>query len=216
MTTTNSPIPPAAYQLQHLIINTIQDAPLGTRRGIYCCLFTIMAGHMRQSRGALIPALDKVGLTSNECLRAREAAAEGVWEVQQFLDRFHETVVQEQHWHPLVVGGFKVNAADNTCTYRPRLQNCDTNHYNSTAKRALPAINFGLYSAVGSMNGQKVTLPKLIVRGNDKAKTDTTLMEQLCERIGKMLNDKDIVVAVLAPQRHLRAWAAIASSQSCL
>jgi hypothetical protein len=193
--TTASPIPQPAYQAQQLIIDTIQDAPLGTKRGIYSCLFSIMAGHLRQTRGALIPALDKIGLTQNECLRAREAVAEGVWTTQQLLKRFHETVAKEQKWQPLVIGGFKVNAIDNTCTYRPRLQNCDTKHYNSTAKRALPAVNFGLCSAVGLMDGQKVTLPRLIVRGDDKAKTDQVLMEQLCELSGKILNDKDLAVA---------------------
>jgi hypothetical protein len=195
MKTTASPIPQPAYQAQQLIIDTIQDTPLGTKRGIYCCLFSIMAGHLRQTRGALLPALDKVGLTSNECLRAREAAVEGVWTTRQLLSRFHETVNKEQKWQPLIVGGFNVNAADNTCTYRPRLQICDTNHYNSTAKRALPAVNFGLYSAVGFMDKQRVTLPKLIVRGDDKAKTDSALMEQLCEQAGKMFTDKDLVVA---------------------
>jgi hypothetical protein len=193
--TTVSPIPQPAYQAQQIIVDTIQDAPLGTRRGIYSCLFSIMAGHLRQTRGALIPALDKIGLTQNECLRAREAVAEGVWTTQQLLKRFHETVAKEQKWQPLVIGGFKVNAIDNTCTYRPRLQNCDTKHYNSTAKRALPAVNFGLCSAVGLMDGQKVTLPRLIVRGDVKAKTDQVLMEQLCELSGKILNDKDLVVA---------------------
>jgi hypothetical protein len=154
-----------------------------------------MAGHLRQTRGALLPALDKIGLTQNECLRTREAVAEGAWTTQQLLKDFHETVAKEQKWQPLIIGGFKVNAADNTCTYRPRLQICDTNHYNSTAKRALPAVNFGLYSAVGSMGEQRVTLPKLIVRGDDKAKTDKALMEQLCERAGQIFTEKDLVVA---------------------
>ena len=105
-----------------------------------------MSGHLLESREALIPALDAMGLNKNECLRTREAIQGGSWSIKGLLEGFHQWVRQCTKWQALQVGAYTVKALDTTCIFRPRLQGCKTKHYHSSADKALPAINFGVLS----------------------------------------------------------------------
>jgi hypothetical protein len=195
MTTETEPIPQAAYQAQQIIMAVIQDLPLGTNLCIYDVLFTIMAGQLLQTRGALIPALHASGLSHQDCLRIRSAIVKGSWSTKKLLKHLHKLIEAEQKWSALTVAGYRVHALDTTCVFRPRLKNCTTNHYSPIAKRALPAINFGLYSAVGFMEIQKVTIPKAIVRGDDQANTEVKLMTALCKAAAEFFKENDIITA---------------------
>ena len=174
-----------------MILNT----PLGTNLRLHDALFTIMSGRLLETRGALIPALDAMGLNKNECLRTREAMQSGSWSVRGLLKDFHAWVKEHTAWQPLRVAGYAVKAIDTTCIYRPRLQSCQTKHYNSTAGKALPAINFAVLSAIGRVDKQKVSLPTLLVRGNDQALTEEALMQRVCEQSKAFLEDTDVVTA---------------------
>jgi hypothetical protein len=124
-----------------------------------------MAGRLLQSRGALIPALHSSGLSHQDCLRIRSAIVKGCWSTKKLLKHLHKLIEKEQKWSALTVAGYNVHAIDTTCIFRPRLNNCTTTHYSPIAKRALPAINYGLYSAVGLMGIQKVTIRRVLVVG---------------------------------------------------
>ena len=154
-----------------------------------------MSGQLLETRGAIIPALHAMKLNKNAILRTREAIAEGSWSVRGLLKQLWDYVLTLECWQPLIVAGYKVNAMDTSCFYRPRLKNCVTKHYNSTAGKALPAINFGLLSAVGKMHSQKVTLPRLIVRGDEHAYSEEDLMKRLAEKSIGLLCADDLVVA---------------------
>jgi hypothetical protein len=154
-----------------------------------------MSGRLLETRGGLIPALDSMGLNQNDCLRTREAIQSGSWSIQGLLKDFHVWVKQETQWQALEVSGYTVKAMDTIGIYRPRLVNCQTKHYSSAAGKALPAINFGVLSAIGRVDQQKVSLPELLVRGDDKALTEEGLMEQLCKQGKGFCSETDVVTA---------------------
>lgn len=174
-----------------MILNT----PIGTNLRLHDALLTIMSGRLLETRGALIPALDAMGLSKNDCLRTREAIQSGSWSVRGLLKDFQGFVTKQTQWQPLNIAGYNVKAVDTTCIYRPRLNNCTTKHYNSTAQKALPAINFAFVTAIGRVREQKVSIPIVITRGDEHALNEEKLMQRVCEQGSTFLNDTDVVTA---------------------
>jgi hypothetical protein len=188
-------IPSLAYRVQEAVIAMILNTPLGTNLRLHDALFTIMSGRLLETRGALIPAFDSMGLNKNDCLRTREAIQSGSWSVRGLLKDFQAFVSKQTQWQPLNIAGYNVKAVDTTCIYRPRLQSCTSKHYNSTAGKALPAINFAFVTAIGRVQQQKVSIPIVITRGNEQESTEEQLMRTACEQGSKFLGDTDVVTA---------------------
>lgn len=158
-------------------------------------MLTVMSGRLLESRGALIPALDSGGLDQNECLRTREAIQEGSWWVKGLLKRLWEWVKGEGKWEALEVAGYKVKAVDSIGIYRPRLEGCVSKHYNSNADKALPAINFAVMSAIGRVGEQKVSLPEVIVRGEERGLGEEALIKKVCREAKSLFGKKDVGTA---------------------
>jgi len=57
-------------------------------------------------------------------------------------------------WRALQVGGYQIEALDTVGFFPPRLKGCATQHYQSLAGKALPAIGIGLMGAIGRVIGQ--------------------------------------------------------------
>ena len=195
MNKTKKLIPSIAYRVQEAIIAMILNTPIGTNLRLHDALLTIMSGHLLESRGAIIPALDAMGLNKNDCLRTREAIQSGSWSVRGLLKNFQAFVTKQDQWQPLNIAGYNVKAVDTTCIYRPRLKHCTTKHYNSTAGKALPAINFGFVTAIGRVREQKVSIPIVITRGNEHATTEEELMRIACEQGSTFLSHTDVLTA---------------------
>lgn len=195
MKTSKQPIPSVVYRAQEAVIAVSQGLPVGTNLRIHDALLTIMSGGLLQSRGAIIPALSEKGLSQNEVLRTREAIQSGSWSVAGLLKRWQEWVSTEGKWQGLEVGGYKVKAMDTIGIYRPRLKGCETKHYQSTAGKALAAKNFGVMSAIGRIETQKVSLAQVLVRGDEIAQSEEGLIQRLCEQSSKLLGKGDVVTA---------------------
>jgi hypothetical protein len=124
--------------IHQAIVAITEHLPKGTNKRIHDALFAIMSGRLLETRGAIMPALTLMNLDPNAVLRTREAMAEGAWTIRGLLKRFWNWLESQGQWKPLEVRGYRVNALDTTCIYRPRLKNCQTKHYQSTAGKALP------------------------------------------------------------------------------
>jgi hypothetical protein len=195
MNKTRSLIPPLVYRVQEAVIAMTKELGVGTNLRLHDGLMTLMSGRLLESRGALIPALDAMGLSKNECLRTREGIQSGSWTIKGLLEGLQHWVRQCTKWQGLQVGAYSVKAIDTTCIFRPRLQGCETKHYHSSADKALPAITFGVLSALGSIEAQKVSLPLLLVRGDQQALSEEALMRELCEQGLAYLGEQDVVTA---------------------
>ncbi|MBV7330885.1 hypothetical protein KFU94_22100 [Chloroflexi bacterium TSY] len=60
--------------------------------------------------------------------------------------------------------GYRVKSIDITGFWRPKLQGKVNRLYNSTARRALPALIFGVMISSGEIGGKRVPLLKAIMR----------------------------------------------------
>jgi hypothetical protein len=183
------------YRTQEAIIAITKGLCLGTNLAIHDALLTIMSGRLLESRGAILPALSAMSLNKKECLRTRKAIQKGAWSIRQLLEKLVSWTKTQTKWQALNVASYNIKAIDTTCIYRPRLQNCKTKHYSSIAGKALPATNFAVLSAIGSVDQQKVSLPELLVRGDEHALTEEALMRRICEKSLAYLSSDDLVTA---------------------
>jgi hypothetical protein len=188
-------IPSLVYRTQEAIIAITKDLCQGTNLAIHDVLLTLMSGRLLESRGAIIPALSAMNLNKKECLRTRKAIQKGAWSIRQLLEKSFSWTKTHTKWQPLTVAGYAIKAIDTTCIYRPRLVTCKTKHYSSIAGKALPAINFAVLSAIGRIEKQKVSVPQLLIRGDDHALTEEALMQRICEQSLTYLTSNDVVTA---------------------
>jgi len=189
------PIPQIVYRAHQALIAITQNLAIGTNLRIHNTLFTLISGRLLESRGAIIPALSSMGLNQNDCLRTRVAIHKGSWTIAELLKHFQTWVAQCTRWKPLQVAGYNIKAIDTTCIYRPRLKNCTTTHFNSSAGKSLPATNFSMLSAIGRIDQQKVSFPLQLTRGDEQARTEETLMAQACKAAKTFVFDTDILTA---------------------
>ena len=91
-------IPVEVYQVSEIVQAVVQDAPIGTNLALYQGLMTMMSGAMLASRGALIPALDSVGMDQAETMRTWQGLAHGSWEINELLERLTDRIETEGRW----------------------------------------------------------------------------------------------------------------------
>ena len=154
----------AVYRTVTLLEQTLKGVPIGTNLGLYQLMFALTSGRFIQSRGALFPALNDLGLASNEVHRASAALRQGQWKTQDLLANWQEILNTEGHFKPHCFGGFQPFACDLTGFRRPQLQGNPAKHYVAEAGKALPAIVVGMGAAVGSVADTRFALPRLLVR----------------------------------------------------
>ena len=74
-------------------------------------------------------------------------------------------------------------------------RNCPTKHYNSSADKALPAINLGQLAMIGRVGEQQVSVPCVIVRAQGEIQSEEALMEALCCEAASHLTEEDVTTA---------------------
>ncbi len=147
-----------------LLCALVVNLPVGTNLGLLHLLWMLVSGQLRGARGAVIPGLSACGLSERAVRRAWAALGQGDGACDHLLARWRALVVAEGRWQAHMHGGYHPLAVDVTAFWRPRLRNCPTVHYHAEAGRALPAIPLGLIGRVGSVGGQRLALPLVMVR----------------------------------------------------
>ena len=165
--------------MMSVLIAIVIELPIGTNLGLLRVLWALVSGQLLATRGALIPALANIGLSDAEVMQAWSAFANGRWETHRLVTTWAGLVRQEGQWERSEYGGYHVKAIDLTGFFRPCLQNCDTQHYDSTAGKALKAIPIGIVGEVGRIQAQRFTLPCALVRANPDDASERVLEEDL-------------------------------------
>jgi len=160
-------MPSIVYRIIEVLSVVVTDLPIGANLGMFHLLWSILSGRLLESRGALLPALAASGLKPDAVRRAWATLAHGAWDLTQLLTRFQDLVRHEGRWQRHRVGGLRPVAVDYVGFFRPRLQDCPTKHCNSQAGQALPALPFGVLTAVGSVADQTVPVVRDVVRAPD-------------------------------------------------
>jgi len=130
------PMSPIVYRMNDLLARVVQRVPVGTNLGLFHGLWMLLSGRLLLSRGAVIPGLATLGLAAEAVRRAWAALAYGKWHAAQLLEAWEQLVQEEQVFHAHQYGGYRPVACDLVGFFRPRLQNCATQHDSSAAGKA--------------------------------------------------------------------------------
>jgi hypothetical protein len=186
---------PRVYRINALLSSLLHPMPIGTNLALFYLIWTVLSGRLLASRGAISGALDDAGLPKEAVRRSMAALAYGQWEIAPLVAAFAQTVQSEGGWRPSAHDGYHPVACDLVGFFRPRLHGCPTKHYSPTAGRSLPAIPLGLAVRVGSLIGQRVPLPILILRADPADPKESTLQRTLLRRVGALLGPDEVLVA---------------------
>ena len=177
----------------HAIAFVLQVVPIGTNISLLRVLWVMVNGSFLQCRGALHPALALNGFSETEIRRSWAAMRTGSWSINELLETWQIYVAQDNKWSVRRYEGLEVFSVDMTGFWRPKLKGWAGKHYNSLARRALPAVVFGVMTISGAIHKQRVPLLKSVLRSQPDA-DKKTFRRQLLEKAWKLAGLNQVVV----------------------
>jgi len=183
-----------AQEMGWTLGQVVEGLPIGTNLGMLHMLWMLVSGQLLFSRGAIFPALHRMGLLEPAVRRAWAAFATGSWQISDLLTRWQGLVEQEGVWQEHCFEGYRVKAVDLTAFWRPELQNCPFKHYQPEAGQALAAMVFGVVTRVGQMGSQRVPLPTLLVRSDENKPAESDLEDNLLLQVAHSLAEDEVAV----------------------
>jgi hypothetical protein len=136
----------------------VKELPIGTNLALLQFLWMLVSGALLTSRGALLPALQAIGLKKAEVRRSWAAFRYGAWAIGTMLQAWRQHVEGQGQWQAHRYAGYIVKAVDVTAFWRPKLKGLKSKHYDSQADKALPAVVVGMVGRVGSVGKQRMAL----------------------------------------------------------
>jgi hypothetical protein len=184
-----------ATAMGQALAQLVAGQPIGTNLGLLLFLWMLVSGNLLESRGAIFPALQRLGLAAAESRRVWAAFAEGKWEISDLLQQWQQQVEQEGLWQEHRLGGYRVKAVDLVGFWRPKLKSCQTTpHYKGEAGKALPAIVLGVVTRVGQMGDQRVPLPTDFIRVEPDDPSEASLVTRLLTEVADNLAEDEVAV----------------------
>jgi len=153
-----------------------------------------VSGALHDSRGALFPALQSIGLKDEEVRRAWAAFRYGAWSIEALSKTWREHVESQGEWQASQHAGYHAKAVDITAYWRPTLKGIKSKHYDAQADKALPAVVFGMVGRVGRIGEQRMALLTDLIRAELTDPSETALQTKLLKQVALGLADDEIPV----------------------
>ena len=144
--------------------------------------------------GGYFPALALCGFSDQEIKRSWGAFRYGGWSVTRLLGNWREHVVSEGQWQAHCYEGYRAVAVDITSFHRPRLAGWLSKAYNSLLGKAVKAAAFGLVADIGSVEQQRLALPRKLLRARHEEGSEKKLKTKLLVWLSYQLGAKDIAI----------------------
>ena len=177
-----------------ILVELTQGLPVGTNLALLQFLWMLISGALLPQRGAIFPALQSTGLSSQATRRAWAAFRGGVWLTAVLLRLWQEQVEGLPGWRVHRHEGYRAITVDVTAFWRPALKNCPSKHYHPGANRALPAVIFGVVGEVGEIGGQRIACPLAFERVHPKDPRETRLWHDLLRFVRRRLEQDEVAV----------------------
>ena len=176
------------------LIALTRDLPVGTNLALLHFFWMLVSGALLPQRGALFPALQSTGLSTDETRRAWAAFRQGVWQTAVILRLWQTQIEGLPDWQVHRHEGYRAVAVDVTAFWRPALRNCPSKHYHPAANRALPAVIFGVIGVVGQIGDQRLACPLAFERVHPKDTRESRLWQELLRWVKRNLAPDDVAV----------------------
>ncbi len=170
------------------------DLPVGTNLALLQFFWMLVSGALLPQRGALFPALQATGLSTEATRRAWAAFRKGVWQTAVLLRLWQAQIEGLPGWQVHRHEGYRAITVDVTAFWRPALRNCPSKHYHPAANRALPAVIFGVIGVVGQIGGQRLACPLAFERVQPKDSRESRLWQDLLQWVKRHLAADEVAV----------------------
>ena len=164
----------------------VKRVPLGTNLGLMHVMWAMLSGSFLASRGGICAAMTQSGFSAEETRRSWAAFRYGQWSVTRLLRSWREQVKSEGRWQAHSYEGYKAVVVDITGFYRPRLQ--------GWLGKALRGVAFGMVAEVGSVQQQRLALPKKLLRSRNEPRCEKELKGRTLAWLAKHLKDDELAV----------------------
>lgn len=170
------------------------DLPVGTNLALLHFFWMLVSGALLPQRGALFPALQATGLSADATRRAWAAFRKGMWQTAVIMRLWQAQIAGLPDWQVHSHEGYRAVAVDVTAFWRPALRKCPSKHYHPAAKRAIPAVIFGVVGVVGQVGGQRLACPLAFERVHPKDTRESRLWQDLLHWLKRHLAADDVAV----------------------
>lgn len=165
---------PINYQVQQAIEQMVSPLPKGTDLGLCDVISALYSGYFIESGGGVMPAVE---LYLNQYLsddeieraarsrRAAKAVTYGQYNLNELIEQLNQIVKGSNHWQPTRVQGYCLKPVDMASYKRSRVKAVKSKSYDSDARRAVPAVPFGLMATTGKVAEQRVAILEMIICG---------------------------------------------------
>jgi hypothetical protein len=107
---------------------------------------------------------------------------------------WHQVVQQEGRWHAHTYAGFRPVACDLGGFFRPHLHGCVSQHSQSGAAKALPAIVLAGVAAVGAVGNVRLPLLRLVLRAAPSDASEAALQRRAVRQAGAAVQADAVLV----------------------
>ena len=174
-----------------VLAGLFKNLPIGTNLGLIQFMWMLVNGALLSNRGVLFPALKASGLADAAVRRAWAAFRGGGWQIAVLLRLWQAQIEELPQWRYHQHGGYRAVSVDITAFYRPQLKECPRKHYYPPAGKALPAVIIGLVGVSGSLNGQRLAVPREILRVKSQDCSEKHLQIDLLEQVVRKLSSDE-------------------------
>jgi hypothetical protein len=176
------------------LVALTEGLPVGTNLALLQFLWMLVSGALLPQRGAIFPALQSIGLSEQATRRAWAAFRGGAWQTAVLLRLWQGQIKGLPGWQVHRHEGYRAVPIDITAFFRPQLENCPSKHYHPGAKRALPAVIFGVIGEVGEIGGQRIACPLAFERVHPKERSEQRLWQSLLTWVHRRLAPDEVAV----------------------
>lgn len=178
----------------NILVALTEDVLVGTNLALLHFLWMLVSGALLPQRGAIFPALQAIGLSEGASRRAWAAFRQGVWQTAILLRLWQEQIEGLPGWRVHRHEGYCAITVDVTAFWRPALRNCPSQHYHPAAKRARPAVIFGVVGIVGQIGDQRLACPLAFERVPPQDTRESRLWQDLLHWIKRHLAADQVAV----------------------
>lgn len=184
----------ASERTIHMLEYVVKKAPVGTNLALLHLLWAMLCGAFLESRGAVFPALQRVGFAIGQIRRCGQALRTGSWDIADLIVRWHEYVLNQGEWQPNSYAGYCPVAADLTTFWRPRLQGWLAKFFHHIANRAIKGIGVGLVVQVGRIGERRIPVLKRIICARQDDVSESQLKRRTLQAAARILADQEVLI----------------------
>lgn len=177
-----------------VLAGLLESLPIGTNLALLQFMWMLVSGALLPSRGAVFPALKSIGLAEAETRRAWAAMRGGVWQIAVLLRLWQAQVEELEGFQYHRHGRFRPLSVDITAIFRPQLKGWQGKHYYPPAGKALPAVPFGVVGGTGSLNGQRLAVPRAFRRIDSQDPDEQRLQCELLVWVAGQLAPDEVAI----------------------